>query len=114
MIQKINLRDVKPIEDPCGLLRELYNSENISVAHNTVLGEAEEHMHRRTEEIYYIVKGKGQVVIGGETIDIEEGDLIPIPKNTWHYLRKIDGKDLEVLVVTHPKYDPSDLILRTP
>jgi mannose-6-phosphate isomerase-like protein (cupin superfamily) len=109
-MKKINKHDVKPIDDPCGQLRELYHSANISIAHDTVTGEARKHMHKVMEEIYYVEKGKGQIVIGDETIDITEGDLIPIPKNTWHYLKPVEGKPLEVLVITYPKYDPNDLI----
>jgi len=111
MVKKINKKDIKPKEDPCGLLRELYGSENISIAHDTVLETAQKHMHRQMEEIYYVEKGEGQLVIGEEVLDIEGGDLIPIPKNTWHYLKKIEGKPLEVLAITHPKYIPEDLIL---
>ncbi|MFH0987369.1 MAG: cupin domain-containing protein [Patescibacteria group bacterium] len=112
MTKKINKKDVKPKIDPCGLLRELCNSENVSIAHDTVLGTAKEHMHHQMEEIYYVEKGEGQLVIDKEILDITEGDLIPIPKNTWHYLKKIAGKNLEVLVITHPKYIPEDLILK--
>lgn len=110
MTNKINKYDVKPKEDPCGLLRELYASENLSIAHDIVLRDAKKHMHRKMEEIYYVEKGEGKLVVGNTVLDIKEGDLIPIPKNTWHYLRKIKNKSLEVLVITHPKYDPEDMI----
>ena len=112
MVKKINKKDIKPKKDPCGLLRELYGSKNLSIAHDVVLGTAQKHMHRKMEEVYYVEKGEGQLVIGEETLDIKEGDIIPIPKNTWHYLKKIEGKNLEVLAITHPKYIPEDLILK--
>ena len=111
MVKKINKKDIKPKKDPCGLLRELYGSKNLSIAHDVVLGTAQKHMHRKMEEVYYVEKGEGQLVIGEETLDIKEGDIIPIPKNTWHYLKKIEGELLEVLAITHPKYIPKDLIL---
>ncbi|MFH1752313.1 MAG: cupin domain-containing protein [archaeon] len=111
MIKKINKLDVKPKEDPCGLLRELYNSKNLSIAHDIVTGESKTHLHKEMEEVYYIEKGEGQIVIGKETISIKEGDIIPIPKNTWHYLKKPE-KILELIVITHPKFNPNDLILK--
>lgn len=111
MVKKINKNEVKPKEDPCGALRELYNSRDLSIAYDVVTGTAGKHMHRKMEEVYYVEKGEGQLVIGEEILDIKEGDVIPIPKNTWHFLRKLEGKPLEVLVITHPKYDPNDLIL---
>jgi len=112
MVKKLNKKDVKPKKDPCGLIRELYSSRNISIAHDVVLDTAQKHMHRQMEEVYYVEKGRGQLVIGDTTLDIKEGDLISIPKNIWHYLKKIEGKPLEVLVVTHPQYIPEDLILK--
>lgn len=111
MLEKISKYDVKPIEDPCGLLRELYKSENLSIAHVVVLGDARKHMHKEMEEVYYVEKGEGQLVIGDKVLDIRQGDTIPIPKNTWHCLKKLEGKELEVLVITYPKYDHDDLIL---
>jgi mannose-6-phosphate isomerase-like protein (cupin superfamily) len=110
MIKKINKLDIKPEKDPCGLLRELYKSKNLSIAYVVVLGEAEKHMHRRMEEVYYVEKGEGKLVIGDKILDIKAGDVIPIPKNTWHHLKKLEGKPLEVLVITCPKFDPDDLI----
>ena len=111
MVEKINKYEIKPKEDPCGLLRELYNSENLSIAHDTVLGEVRKHMHRKMEEVYYVEKGEGELVIDDKVLSIREGDIIPIPKGSWHYLKKLEGKPLEVLVITHPRYDPNDLIL---
>ena len=111
MVKKINKNDIEPKTDPCGQLRELYNSENLSIAHDIVTGTSGKHMHKKMEEVYYIERGEGQLIIGDEVLDIREGDIIPIPKNTWHYLKKIEDNPLEVLVVTYPKYDPDDLIL---
>lgn len=85
---KTSLQDVEPIQDPCGLLREIYNSENLSIAHVIVTADAKKHMHKKLEEVYYVTKGEGQIVIGNDVLDIKEGDTIPIPKNTWHFLKK--------------------------
>lgn len=111
MTKKVNKNDIRPKRDPCGLVRELYHSENISIAHNTIVEAARNHMHRTINETYYVLKGRGQLIIGEETLDIREGDLVPISKGTWHYLKKIEEDSLEVLVVTYPKYNPEDLFL---
>lgn len=111
---KTSKYDVEPKEDPCGLMRELYNSDNLSIAHVVVLGKAREHLHKKMEEIYYVEKGKGQLIIGNDVLNVKEGDVIPIPKNTWHYLNKSNenGEKLEVLVISHPRYDPKDMIFK--
>ena len=112
MVQKkVSKYEVKPVRDPCGLLREFYSSANISIAHDTVTGEAEKHMHHVMEEYYYVERGHGQLMMGDEVLNINGGDLIAIPKNTWHALQAFEGVKLEVLVITHPKYDPRDVIL---
>lgn len=111
MNEKINKQDVKPKEGPCGLLRELYNSENLSIAHLIVLGEARKHMHKKMEEVYYIEKGVGKLVIDGKVLDIRRGDVVSIPKNTWHHLKKSGERPLEVLVITSPRFDLNDVIL---
>jgi mannose-6-phosphate isomerase-like protein (cupin superfamily) len=108
---EVNKSEIKPKEDPCGLLRELYNSENLSIAHVIVQNESKKHMHKKMEEVYYVEKSEGELIIGDKILHIKEGDLIPIPKNTWHFLRKLKHKPLEILVITHPRFDPNDLIL---
>ena len=36
------------------------------------------HAHKANEEIYFILSGKGKVMVDGEDIDLEEGDWIRI------------------------------------
>ncbi len=101
---------LEPHKDPCGMLWELYNDENLSVSYDEVTGTARKHKHLRMDEKYKAAKGEGQVVIGDAVLDIREGGVVSIPKNAWHYLKKVGEKDFDVLVITHPKYDPSDMI----
>ncbi|MBI5148385.1 cupin domain-containing protein [Candidatus Pacearchaeota archaeon] len=110
MARKINKYKIRALVDACGLIRELYKSQNISIATVSVSGEARKHKHNLMEEVYYIEKGEGQVVIDNEIIELEEGDLISIPKEKWHYLRG----NLEVLVINFPPYDISDVIYSEP
>ncbi|MBT4192023.1 MAG: cupin domain-containing protein [Candidatus Diapherotrites archaeon] len=101
--------DVTPIDSSCGALRELYSSGNIDISHNIVTKDAKKHLHKKMEEVYYITKGEGIVVIGEEEFEVREGDTIPIPKNTWHQL-KLAKEPFELIVVIHPKFDASDEI----
>lgn len=109
-MEKVNKYNVEPFEDPCGLMRELYHSDNVSIAHVQVSGQAERHKHRKTEEIYYVEKGEGELIVDGEVLILKEGDLFPVPKNSWHYLKKIECKPFEVLVISYPRFDPEDFI----
>jgi mannose-6-phosphate isomerase-like protein (cupin superfamily) len=101
--------EVMPIDSGCGELRELYKSDKLDIAHVIVNTPSKKHMHKKTLEVYYITKGAGIVVIGDEELEVKEGDTIPIPKNTWHYL-KTKGKPFELLTITHPKWTQEDEI----
>ncbi|MGW1199322.1 cupin domain-containing protein [Streptomyces sp. NPDC002536] len=43
-----------------------------------------EHLHARTEEIYYIVTGRAVMHINGERLEVGEGDLITTPIGARH------------------------------
>lgn len=98
------------INDPCGMLWELYKDENMSLAYVRVIGPAKKHMHKIMQERYRTVKGNGEVQIGNDTICIPKGDSIEIPRNEWHCLRKATENPFELLVLTHPGYIPEDFI----
>ena len=53
----------------------------------------ETHLHEDHEEIYYIIKGKGQIIIGKETFRFREGDVIYIPVNALHSITN-DGEEM--------------------
>jgi mannose-6-phosphate isomerase-like protein (cupin superfamily) len=106
----VHIDEVDPIKDACGEIRELLSTENMSHAYVTLHGVAKEHKHHIMEEVYTIIKGQGYITISGNKYDIEKGDTISIPKNEWHYLESHSG--LELLVVTSPRFDPKDVILR--
>ena len=98
------------MDDICGKIQEMYHSENMSISYVTITGKAKSHMHRRLEEVYYIEKGIGRIRIGNDVFDVKPGDVIPIPQNTYHSLEKTSKEPVELLVVTHPEFDPSDVI----
>ncbi len=89
----------------CGELRELFLSENMSIAYVKVKGKTEEHFHNKILEIYYIEKGAGILVLDGNEMGVEEGDLIVIPPRTKHFLK---AKEMELLVITQPRWREDD------
>ena|SRR3989344_614867 len=105
-----NRKDVEFIDDTCGVIQELFHSDNISLAYVIVKSKARSHMHRRLEEIYYIQKGGGKLYIGIDCFNVKPEDIISIPKNIYHHLERTSENPLELLVVTYPRYDPLDVI----
>lgn len=51
-----------------------------------------EHFHRDQEELYYIIEGRGSITIGGETSQVEAGDLIFSPADTPHSIEVGDER----------------------
>ena len=107
----INRKNAKIINDVCGKIEEMYNSDNLSLSVATITGKSEPHKHEKTEEVYFILKGQGTIYIDGESKEIGEGDLIPIPKNKFHHIEMVDNKTIELFVITHPKFDASDVLM---
>ena len=105
----INRKNIKPIEDACGKLQELYNSKNLSFSYSVIIGSSKSHKHKIMEEVYFILKGKAKLRIGDKTFLIKAGDVFSIPKNKFHNIEDIE-KTIELIVVTNPKFDPKDLI----
>ena len=58
-----------------------------------------DHHHSRTEEIYFIVGGQGEMRIDGEVHLVGPGDLVLTPQGTTHALTNIGDTDLEFVVV---------------
>lgn len=59
-------------------------------------GSLEPHQHE-APELYYIIKGKGQMTIGGEAREVAAGDVIFIPGNVEHGIKNVvDGNDAAV------------------
>jgi len=73
--------------------------------------ETEEHSHPCTEEIYYLLRGRGLVALEGEGREVRPGDGILIPPGTRHRIRNIGQEPLVFLCCCAPPYSHQDTIL---
>ncbi|MCK5080594.1 MAG: cupin domain-containing protein [Candidatus Moranbacteria bacterium] len=106
----IKRENLEMIKGTCGDIWEMGGADNMDVAFVNITNKFRPHLHKRTEEIYYILRGRGIVTIDKEQQEVQKGDLIPISKNKLHTIEKISEKPLELLAITTPKYDPEDVI----
>lgn len=104
-----NRKDVKPIKEACGKLQELYNSDDLNLSYSVITDGSKSHKHKKTEEVYFILKGKAKVKVGDDIFPIKAGDVFLIPKNEYHNIQDVE-ETIELIVVTSPKFDPKDLI----
>ncbi len=65
------------------------------------------------EEVYYVERGNGQLIVDDEVIELKEGDLISIQQNSWHYLKNLGKKPLEITVTNSPPFDRNDVIMKS-
>ena len=69
------------------------------------------HHHPRTEEIYYILEGTGQMRLGDETQAVGPGDAIAIPPGAVHTIVNAGDQTLKFLCCCAPGYEDSDTVL---
>ncbi len=72
-----------------------------SFEHNTLEpgGIIGEHVHSRTEEIYFIVSGRGLMTLNDDSFEVIPGDLVMTPLNGRHSIRTIGQIPLRFIVV---------------
>ncbi len=99
-------------------IRELLAHRN-SAIRNQSLAEARlapgtstaPHYHRRTEEIYYITHGHGEMQIGDERRAVKPGDAIAIEPGKVHTITNTGDEELRLLCCCAPAYEHDDTVL---
>ena len=60
-----------------------------------------EHSTDEKEEIIVVTKGKGEAIIGGESIlDIDKNFVLYIPPDTYHDIKNTGSESLEYIFIT--------------
>jgi mannose-6-phosphate isomerase-like protein (cupin superfamily) len=99
-------------------IRELLAHRNSCIRNQTLAearlppgGATTPHRHLKTEEIYYILEGRGSMRIDDETRAVGPGDAIAIPPGTLHQITNTGGSQLKFLCCCAPGYEHDDTIL---
>ena len=89
------------------------NAANQSLAEATVPagGETFEHLHRRSEEIYYFTAGAGRMRLGDEEAEVAAGDMVVIAPGVKHKLWNPGEEPLVLLCCCSPAYSHEDTVL---
>lgn len=67
------------------------------------------HKHEVHSEHVYVLKGKGEMVLGDRTFEVKKGDLIFIPEGTPHAVR-VTGGTLKVISIQSPEFKGKDRV----
>ncbi|HTY92053.1 MAG TPA: cupin domain-containing protein [Methanocella sp.] len=76
--------------------------------------ETETHVHRKSQEIYYILEGSGDMRLGSKTMAVVSGDVVLIPPGMRHSIKNTDTKILRILCICSPPYSHVDTELDLP
>jgi mannose-6-phosphate isomerase-like protein (cupin superfamily) len=66
------------------------------------------HFHAQSEEIYYVLAGRGEVSLGGASSTCEAGTAIVIAPGVPHQIRNVGTEDLVFLCACSPPYSHED------
>jgi mannose-6-phosphate isomerase-like protein (cupin superfamily) len=93
--------DVTPWAETCGQIRPLVEEQDEAAAevHHVEIQDAKLHYHERTDEFYYVIEGRGTMVLDDEEIELHPGVVVYVPRGVKH---KAIGK-LTVLTVCIPR-----------
>lgn len=106
----INENDVEEVAHPGRFMRWLANEDslkakNLSVCVIRVLpGEAVRpaHSHPNSEELIYIIKGEGKVMIEHEVGDVREGSAVLFEQGKVHMLKNTGTVEMKVICFFAP------------
>lgn len=117
----VNIEDKAPDEDKRSLrhvvkdrndetLRDTYflidpedsPSRNLKMGHTIIYptGKTTGHAHEDMEEVYYILSGKGKMVVGEDEFPIQAGDAFYVPFGEYHVTYNTGNQPLAILWVT--------------
>ena len=96
-----DVADVQPWAETCGQIRPLLEEKDNAAAevHHLQISNAKLHYHQRTDEIYYVLDGQGQMRLDDEEIELHRDVVVYVPRGVKH---KAWG-NLTVLVVCVPR-----------
>ncbi|HHU90531.1 MAG TPA: cupin domain-containing protein [Clostridiaceae bacterium] len=117
----VNVNNKQPDEDPRSLrarvinrdkqvLRDTYflidedNSptKRLKMGYTTIYptGSTTGHTHADMEEVYFVISGEGEMVVGEDRFEIRTGDALYVPPNEFHTTYQKGNLPLVVLWVT--------------
>jgi mannose-6-phosphate isomerase-like protein (cupin superfamily) len=89
-------------------IRELHHTRAQSLAEASLPagGRTERHRHARSEEIYFVLEGEGELEIDGERRRVSPGDAALIPPGARHQIAALS--ELRFLCACAPPYSHDD------
>lgn len=109
-MQIINLLDdiaKTPVDPDVGIaLVQGIAEPGVSIGLAVVQSQIRPHYQKISDEIYFIVRGQGELTVDGETKPLREGDAASIPRGKVHGFINTSTEPCLVLFASGPKFEP--------
>ncbi len=70
------------------------------------------HKHVNHIENIYIIEGKGEFTVSDYTYAVKKGDLIVVPKDTWHGVTISSKKPMKLISIQSPEFKGIDRVFK--
>jgi mannose-6-phosphate isomerase-like protein (cupin superfamily) len=110
-VPSFTTKDGSEIRELLAYRNSVIRLQSLAEARLPVGGATQEHYHPKTEEIYYITHGSGEIRIEGELRAVRVGDAIAIPPGQRHKLWNTGTETLRLLCCCAPGYENEDTII---
>ena len=105
--------DLQPTEDFDNIHVQKIESDSLSTTFAIwVKLKVKMHKHVNHVENVYIIEGKGDFNVSDSTYKVKEGDLIVVPKDTWHGVNVSSKNTMKVISVQSPEFKGLDRIFK--
>ncbi|HET7302656.1 MAG TPA: cupin domain-containing protein [Candidatus Saccharimonadales bacterium] len=108
------VKDTVPKQTYCGPIYEPKSplnrpKESFAISDMRQVKVAKPHYHTGGEtEIYFVLSGSGLTVVGGEELQVKQGDVVVTPPETAHFT--IPKENLVMIVINTPPFNPENNI----
>lgn len=105
LMDRVKNRDKAVLRDTHYLINPDDNgceSRRLTLGHTIIYptGTTTGHSHNDMEEVYYVVMGKGIMVVGEDEYEITQGDALYVPPGVFHTTKQAGNLPLIVVWVT--------------
>ncbi|GCC10641.1 glucose-6-phosphate isomerase [archaeon] len=101
-------KDGSKIFELCHPANSKARNLSLAIAYIEAGSATKPHIHKKGEEIYYILDGKGKIYIDDKHSEVNPGECVFIPLEAKHWIEN-NGKDrLVILCTSSPAYSHDD------
>lgn len=96
-----------PIDPEVGIaIVQGVSEAGVSIGLAVVEDRIRPHYQKISDEIYFILRGQGEITVGNKTKKLKQGDVVAIPKGFVHGFVNTGPEPCLVLFSSGPKFEP--------